>query len=120
MSSRSLDGVLIKPGNRQESYTEHQIQELVKCMDPDDGYMYFAKNYAYIQHPTKGKVKFEPYPFQIGLLEAYHNHRYSCNLLSRQTGKCLEKDTTVNLKNKNTGEVIQMTVEEFFNLQKGS
>ena len=114
---KSLDGVLIKKANQKETFTEYQIQELLKCMDPETGYMYFAKNYAYIQHPMKGRVQFEPFPYQEELLKAYHDHRYTVALLSRQTGKCLEKDTTVKLKNKHTGEVVEMTVEEFFKHQ---
>ena len=56
--SKSLDGVLIKKANKQETYTEEQIQDLSKCMDPDTGYDYFARNFSYIQHPVKGKLLF--------------------------------------------------------------
>ena len=52
----ALDGVLIKKANRQETFTEEQIADLMKCMEPDDGYMYFARNFAYIQHPVRGKL----------------------------------------------------------------
>ena len=48
----SLDGVLIKKANRQETFTEEQIADLMACMDPDTGYLYFAKKFAYIQHPV--------------------------------------------------------------------
>lgn len=84
---KSLDGVLIKKANQKETFTEYQIQELLKCMDPENGYMYFAKNYAYIQHPMKGRVQFEPFPYQEELLKAYHCERFSINLLGRQLGK---------------------------------
>ena len=29
---------------------EKQIEDLAKCMDPDMGYDYFARNFSYIQH----------------------------------------------------------------------
>lgn len=87
MSSRVLDGVLIKKANQQETFTQNQIDEIVKCMDPDNGYLYFAKNFAYIQHPVKGKLLFDPYDYQINLLKSYHNHRFNINMLPRQTGK---------------------------------
>ncbi len=57
----SLDGVLIKKANKQETFTEEQIQDLQACMDPDEGYLYFAKRFAFIQHPVKGKLLFDPF-----------------------------------------------------------
>jgi hypothetical protein len=87
MSSRILDGVLIKKANQKETFTETQITEIIKCMDPDEGYLYFAKKFAHIQHPVKGKLLFDPYDYQINLLKSYHNHRFNINMLPRQTGK---------------------------------
>jgi hypothetical protein len=85
--SKSLDGVLTKKANKKETYTEQQIDDLLKCMEPDTGYLYFAKNFAYIQHPVKGKLLFEPYDYQERLLQSYHNYRFNINMLPRQTGK---------------------------------
>jgi len=85
--SKSLDGVLVKKANKQETFTEAQIQDLQKCMDPDTGYLYFAKNFAYIQHPVKGKLLFEPFDYQLGLMHSYHNYRFNINMMPRQTGK---------------------------------
>ena len=85
--SKSLDGVLTKKANQRETYTEEQILDLQKCMDPQSGYLYFAKNFAYIQHPVKGKLLFDPFEYQTRLLESYHNHRFNINMLPRQTGK---------------------------------
>jgi len=84
---KSLDGVLTKKANTKETYTEAQIQELVKCMDPTDGYLYFAKHFAYIQHPVKGKLLFDPFEYQVRLMDSYHNYRFNVNMLPRQTGK---------------------------------
>lgn len=83
----SLDGVLIKKANRQETYTEEQITDLVACMDPDEGYLYFARKFAYIQHPTKGKLLFDPYEYQLRLMHSYHSYRFNINMMPRQTGK---------------------------------
>jgi hypothetical protein len=83
----SLDGVLIKKANKQEQYSEEQIDHLLKCMDPDTGYLYFAEHFANIQHPVKGKLLFEPYKYQLGLLESYHKYRFNINMMPRQTGK---------------------------------
>ena len=85
--SKSLDGVLTKKANQRESFTESQIKDLSECMDPDIGYLYFAENFAYIQHPVQGKLLFDPYTYQERLLDSYHNHRFNINMLPRQTGK---------------------------------
>ena len=83
----SLDGVLIKKAKKQETFTESQIDDIAKCMDPDKVYLYFAEKFAFIQHPVKGKLLFEPYKYQLGLMDTYHNYRFNINMMPRQTGK---------------------------------
>lgn len=78
---------LIKKPHTVSKLTEEQAREYLKCMDPDTGYLYFMTNYFYIQHPVKGSSIFEPYDYQIDLLEGYHKYRQSISLLSRQLGK---------------------------------
>jgi hypothetical protein len=87
MAAKSLDGVLIKKAHQKETYTESQSIELLSCMDPENGYLYFAKKYAYIQHPVRGKLLFEPYEYQESLMQSYHDYRFNINMLPRQTGK---------------------------------
>jgi hypothetical protein len=83
----SLDGVLIKKANRKETFTEQQIADLLKCMDPDEGYLHFARHFAHIQHPKKGKLLFDPYEYQLRLMHSYHSYRFNINMMPRQTGK---------------------------------
>ena len=85
--SKSLDGVITKKANQTETYTNEQIEDLMKCMDPQDGYLYFSKNFAYIQHPVRGKLQFDPFDYQVRLFNTYHNYRFNINMLPRQTGK---------------------------------
>lgn len=85
--SKSLDQVLTKKAHSQGTYTEAQIEELAQCIDPDEGYLNFAKQFAYIQHPVQGKLLFDPYDFQERLMYSYHNYRFNINMLPRQTGK---------------------------------
>lgn len=76
--------VLIKQPYKKESYTENQIAEIIKsATDP----VYFIREYMWIQHPTKGRVKFELYDYQVELINCYHANRYSINMLGRQMGK---------------------------------
>ena len=83
----SLDGVLIKKANKKETFTEAEIADLMACMDPDTGYLYFARRFAYIQHPVKGKLLYDPYEYQLGLMHSYHTFRFNINMMPRQTGK---------------------------------
>lgn len=85
--NKILDGNLTKKAHQQEKYTQQQVAHLMKCIDPDLGYLYFAKNFAHIQHPVKGKLLFEPYEYQLRLMDSYHNHRFNINMMPRQTGK---------------------------------
>jgi len=87
MANKSLDGVLTKKAHTREQFTNEQIGDLSNCMDPHEGYLNFAKTFAYIQHPVKGKLLFEPYDYQVELMKSYHDHRFNVNMLPRQTGK---------------------------------
>ena len=85
--AKSLDGVLTKKAHTKERFTEQQVNDLLQCADPVEGYMYFVKNFFHIQHPTRGKVKFEPYEYQERLLHSYHDYRFNINMMPRQSGK---------------------------------
>ena len=60
----AADNSLVKRAHQKENYTNTQVEELFKCMDPKIGYLHFLKNYFYIQHPVKGKLLFSPFEFQ--------------------------------------------------------
>ncbi len=78
---------LVKPAYKSVKYTKDQIEHLKKCTDMESGPLYFMCNFMYIQHPTKGRLLFEPYDYQIDLVKNYHNHRFSVNMCGRQMGK---------------------------------
>lgn len=82
-----LENVLIKSANRPEFFSEDHLSEFMRCADPDTGYAYFMEHFFYIQHPTKGKLLYQPFLYQQELAYSYHNYRFSINLLSRQLGK---------------------------------
>ena len=83
----SDDNKFVRPKGLKVSLTTDQVTEIIKCCDPDTGYKYFLANYFYIQHPTRGQLLYKPYHFQDGLIENYHNHRFSISMMARQTGK---------------------------------
>lgn len=58
-------------------------QEYKRCaIDP----VHFFKKYALIQHPIKGKIPFNLYPFQEDVLSDLKKHRFNIILKSRQMG----------------------------------
>ena len=82
----SIDALVKKPYAAIE-YTPETIAELKGCMHPQSGPYYFISNFVYIRHPTKGRIKFDPFPYQQDLCDVYHNYRYSIAMVGRQMGK---------------------------------
>ena len=87
MQLKSLDGNLTKKAYSKSKYSENNLLELKQSADKKSGYLYFMKNFMWIQHPTKGRMKFNPYPFQERLLETYNDNRFAIAMCARQTGK---------------------------------
>ena len=57
--------------------------EYLKCAkDP----VHFMKKYCYIQHPQRGRIQFNLYPFQEKVLKLMRDNPYSIILKSRQLG----------------------------------
>lgn len=90
MSKNDLD-IIKKPYSKTE-YTTEQLFELVQCVEDP---MYFLRNFMKIQHPLKGAIPFIPYPFQIDMIRAFHDNRFTVALTARQMGKCLVPDTII-------------------------
>ena len=85
--AKSLDGVLTKKAHKTERFEEQQIIDLQMCSDTEIGYLYFSRYFFHIQHSVKGKLLFEPFDYQVNLLNCYHAHRFNINMLPRQSGK---------------------------------
>jgi len=81
------DNKLVKTAYSTQKYTEQDVEELMRCTDPINGPHYFLDHFFYIQHPTKGKLRYEPFEYQRRLIDSYHQNRFNVNLLPRQTGK---------------------------------
>ena len=58
-------------------------REYLKCADNP---VHFMKKYCTIQHPKKGKIKFDLYDFQENMLTEFKENRYNIILKSRQLG----------------------------------
>ena len=58
-------------------------QEYIKCaQDP----VHFMRKYCYIQHPQRGRIQFNLFPFQEKVLTLFRDNPYSIVLKSRQLG----------------------------------
>jgi hypothetical protein len=58
-------------------------QEYLKCAsDP----VHFMRKYCYIQHPQRGRIQFNLYPFQEKVLTLFRDNDYTTVLKSRQLG----------------------------------
>ena len=68
---------------QRKSLKEIVAEEYIKCSkDP----IHFMRKYCIIQHPTRGKISFQLFPFQEKTLTEFKNNRFNIVLKSRQTG----------------------------------
>jgi hypothetical protein len=74
----------IKRSFLQTEFTPHMVEELRRCMEDP---VYFIRNYVYILHPTKGRIKFALYDFQEEMIRAYQENRWCISKIARQSGK---------------------------------
>lgn len=107
---------LKKPGVQYE-FTKEQIEEYIKCsQDP----IYFVKNYMKIISLDKGITLFDMYPFQEKMIDTFHNNRFSICKIGRQSGKCLSYKSMTYVRNKKTGEVLEIPIGDFFEKSKNN
>lgn len=106
------DNNIIKKPHQKDLVTPEQEEEISKCMDD---VVYFSENYVRIIHATRGRVPFEPWPYQIEMLREFQKNRFNICLTARQMGKCVSGDTLIKLKSP-SGEIIKITIQEFYNL----
>ena len=58
-------------------------REYLKCVEVP---LHLMRKYCTIQHPKKGKMKFDLYPFQERCLTDFKDNRYNIILKARQLG----------------------------------
>jgi len=69
--------------SKNDNLRQAVIEELKRCaVDP----IHFFRKYVKVQHPMKGKVNFNLYPFQEDALRQIKENRFSIILKSRQMG----------------------------------
>jgi len=84
MSDIYLGNPNLKKANTQQSFTEDDVKEFLKCKaDP----VYFTEKHIRIVNVDEGLVPFSMYKFQKKLLKNFHRHRFNICKMPRQTGK---------------------------------
>lgn len=83
---------LIKKPHKKTEYTEEQLNELVRCQDDP---FYFIEKFVKVQHPKLGSLPLILYPFQVDLIDAFHNYDKVVGLTARQMGKRLWNETPI-------------------------
>jgi hypothetical protein len=102
---------LLKKANTKLEFTEEQVLEFARCSnDP----IYFAENYMKIVTLDYGLQPFTLYPFQKRMLSSFHTNRFNICKLPRQSGKCFYINTIVKVRNKLTGEIIELPIGELY------
>jgi len=81
-----------KPYQKLKFKSAWEQSEFFRCaLDP----VYFINKYVYVSHPTKGRVPFKLYDYQINMVRAYQNNRQVVAMCSRQLGKCSTSNTII-------------------------
>ena len=66
------------------NWTPEMVEEYVRC---SKDIVYFVKRYMKIVNVDRGLINFEPYDYQIEMLKAMSEERYTIIATSRQSGK---------------------------------
>ena len=81
-----LDGIVgVRRSGLSFEYTENEIEELTKCAND---VIYFANNFGYCLHGSKGYQPITLRDYQEEMLNSYFNNRFTICMASRQVGKC--------------------------------
>lgn len=96
-------------------YTPEMIEEVMRCAEDP---IHFAEAYFTVIHPDRGQELIKLYEFQKKMIKAYvdtpNGKSHSIVCVPRQAGKCFSRFVKINIKNKKTGEIKELEVEEFY------
>lgn len=93
-------------------WTQDLIEEFIKCKND---VIYFSEKYVKIV-TEDGLVPITLRDYQKELILSMVENRATYSLQCRQSGKCCTGDTRIKLKNKTTGEIMELTMEDFYEM----
>lgn len=106
---------LLKRTGVQIQWTPEMVNEYTHCATD---IKYFIENYIKIITLDDGKTKFILRDYQENIIDTFEQEQRVILMLPRQSGKCCSPDTSVRLRNKKTGEIIETTIGKFYDFAK--
>jgi len=101
----------VKAAKVKINYTEEMLTEYIKC---EQDVLYFANNYFWHIHPDLGRKRIDLYPYQVEILSGIQKNRFNIILQSRQSGKCVDYNTHVIIRNKYSKEEQNIKIGRFY------
>ena len=107
---------VIRKSGEKIDYTQDMVNEIIKCKED---IIYFAEKYYTIITIDKGKQNIKLWDWQKKVLKAFvETPNGKSNIImrvARQSGKCFLGENKIKIKNKKTGEIKEISIEDFFN-----
>lgn len=75
---------VFKKPHLKTGFDTKKLDDLARCVDDP---IYFINTFVQIQHPTLGAIPFKMFPYQVRMVQAFHEHRFNIQMTSRQLGK---------------------------------
>lgn len=107
-----------KPGeveNVTKEEFERRIREIARCKRD---IVYFAEHYYRVINLDKGLHIIQLYDVQKEFLRFLVNNNKIICCSGRQQGKCVFKTTKVKIRNKKTGQISEISVENLYKMLK--
>lgn len=97
----------VKIANEVTEYTPEQILELDMCASDA---VHCISKYFHIQHPVKGSMPFNLHPYQAEIIHRAQHNYYNIITIARQGGKCVHKDTYIQVLDSNRLNIFQRMI----------
>lgn len=114
----------LQPGNGPKKpisklvFTKLQKEVYDYCFDDVNGPLNFSHTCCWVN--CNGIVQYVPHEYQRHLFWNYHNYDRCVSLVGRQQGKCVFREMQLKVVNKKTGQVLEISIEKFFEMIKQS
>lgn len=116
-NKESETGIGVKKPFVKEMLSKEAFEQRIKDIaHAKRDIVWWAEKFFKIVTLDKGLTNIKLYDKQKELLQYMVDNTRVITLASRQTGKCVFKDTLVKIKNKQTGEIQEIKIIDFFNL----
>ena len=79
-----LSNPRIKRADVKQGFTQEEMLEIARCKADKE---YFCKTYVKVLKPGAGLIDYEPYPYQIDMMNQFEKERFNIVLACRQSGK---------------------------------